>query len=42
MTVRFVDLVGGIALSAKLDPEEMREIGLINRGCEISRFEGHA
>jgi class 3 adenylate cyclase/predicted ATPase len=44
LTVMFVDLVGSTALSAQLDPEDMREV---IRGyqdavvVEIARFEGH-
>jgi class 3 adenylate cyclase len=44
LTVMFVDLVGSTALSARLDPEDMREV---IRGYqdtvagEITRFEGH-
>ena len=34
LTVMFVDLVGSTALSARLDPEELREIiGSYNRSC---------
>src|SRR5450631_3600496 len=34
LTVMFVDLVGSTALSARLDPEDMREIvGAYHRGC---------
>ena len=40
----FVDLVGSTALSARLDPEDMREVirGYQNAVAgEIARFEGH-
>jgi class 3 adenylate cyclase len=44
LTVMFVDLVGSTALSAQLDPEEMREVirGYQNAVAgEIGRLEGH-
>jgi class 3 adenylate cyclase len=44
LTVMFVDLVGSTALSARLDPEEMREVIRAYQNAvagEISRFEGH-
>ena len=44
LTVMFVDLVGSTALSARLDPEDMRELmrGYQNTVAgEIARFEGH-
>jgi hypothetical protein len=44
LTVMFVDLVGSTALSAQLDPEDMREVirGYQNAvAVEIARFEGH-
>jgi class 3 adenylate cyclase/predicted ATPase len=44
LTVMFVDLVGSTALSAGLDPEEMREvIRAYQDACAgvITRFEGH-
>ncbi len=44
LTVMFVDLVGSTALSAQLDPEEMRDvIGAYQNAVagEITRFEGH-
>ena len=40
----FVDLVGSTALSARLDPEEMREVLRAYQNAvagEIARFEGH-
>ncbi|MGH6917722.1 MAG: adenylate/guanylate cyclase domain-containing protein, partial [Geminicoccaceae bacterium] len=43
LTVMFVDLVGSTALSAQLDPEDMREVirGYQNTVAgEITRFEG--
>ena len=44
LTVMFVDLVGSTALSAQLDPEDMREVIRAYQNTvagEISRFEGH-
>jgi class 3 adenylate cyclase/predicted ATPase len=44
LTVIFVDLVGSTALSAKLDPEDMREVIRAYQNAvagEITRFEGH-
>ena len=44
LTVMFVDLVGSTALSARLDPEDMREVlrGYQNAVAgEIARFEGY-
>jgi class 3 adenylate cyclase/pimeloyl-ACP methyl ester carboxylesterase len=44
LTVMFTDLVGSTALSARLDPEEMREIIRGYQNCctgEITRFGGH-
>jgi class 3 adenylate cyclase/predicted ATPase len=44
LTVMFVDLVGSTALSAKLDPEDMREVLRSYQNTvagEIARFEGH-
>ena len=44
LTVMFVDLVGSTALSARLDPEEMREVIRAYQNTvagEITRFEGH-
>lgn len=44
LTVMFVDLAGSTALSAKLDPEDMREIILLYQNTvagEITRLEGH-
>jgi predicted ATPase/class 3 adenylate cyclase len=44
LTVMFVDLVGSTALSAKLDPEDMREVLRAYQNAvagEITRFEGH-
>ena len=44
LTVMFVDLVGSTALSARLDPEEMREVIRAYQNAvagEIARFEGH-
>ena len=44
LTVMFVDLVGSTALSAQLDPEDMREvIGAYHRWVaqEVARFDGH-
>jgi class 3 adenylate cyclase len=44
LTVMFVDLVGSTALSAKLDPEDMREVIHAYQNTvagEIARFEGH-
>ena len=43
LTVMFVDLVGSTALSARLDPEEMREVLRAYQNAvagEIARFEG--
>jgi SAM domain (Sterile alpha motif) len=44
LTVMFVDLVGSTALSARLDPEDMREVIRSYQNAvagEITRFEGH-
>ena len=44
LTVMFVDLVGSTALSARLDPEEMREVLRAYQNTvtgEIARFDGH-
>ena len=44
LTVMFVDLVGSTALSAMLDPEDMREVICAYQNAvagEIARFEGH-
>jgi class 3 adenylate cyclase len=44
LTVMFVDLVGSTALSAKLDPEDMRDVIHAYQNTvagEIARFEGH-
>ena len=44
LTVMFVDLVGSTALSARLDPEEMRDVIRAYQNAvagEITRFEGH-
>jgi class 3 adenylate cyclase/predicted ATPase len=44
LTVMFVDLVGSTTLSAKLDPEDMREVIREYQNVvasEITRFEGH-
>ena len=44
LTVMFVDLVGSTALSARVDPEEMREVISAYQAvvaAEIGRFEGH-
>src|SRR5262249_23281067 len=44
LTVMFVDLVGSTALSAKLDPEDMRTVIRLYQNTvagEIARFEGH-
>ena len=44
LTVMFVDLVGSTALSARLDPEEMRELIRAYQNVvagEVTRFEGH-
>jgi class 3 adenylate cyclase/predicted ATPase len=44
LTVMFCDLVGSTALSARLDPEEMREVVHAYQNTvagEIARFEGH-
>jgi class 3 adenylate cyclase/tetratricopeptide (TPR) repeat protein len=44
LTVMFIDLVGSTALSAQLDPEDMREIIRVYQNTvagEIARFEGH-
>ncbi len=44
LTVMFVDLVGSTALSARLDPEDMRELMRSYQNMvagEIARFEGH-
>jgi class 3 adenylate cyclase len=43
LTVMFVDLVGSTAMSARLDPEDMREIvGAYHRSCaeQISKIGG--
>src|SRR5262245_30231850 len=43
LTVMFVDLVGSTALSARLDPEEMREVVRAYQNAvagEVTRFEG--
>jgi class 3 adenylate cyclase/predicted ATPase len=44
LTLMFVDLVGSTALSAKLDPEDMRGVIRLYQNTvagEIARFEGH-
>jgi class 3 adenylate cyclase len=44
LTVMFVDLVGSTALSAQLDPEDMRGVIRLYQNTvagEIARFEGH-
>jgi class 3 adenylate cyclase len=44
LTVMFVDLVGSTALSAELDPEDMRELIRTYQNTvagEITRFDGH-
>ena len=44
LTVMFADLVGSTALSAALDPEEMRDVVRAYQDAvagEITRFEGH-
>ncbi len=44
LSVMFVDLVGSTALSARLDPEDMREVIRTYQNAvagEIARFEGH-
>ncbi|MEZ5832584.1 MAG: adenylate/guanylate cyclase domain-containing protein [Dongiaceae bacterium] len=44
LTLMFIDLVGSTALSAKLDPEDMREVIRLYQNTvagEIARFEGH-
>jgi class 3 adenylate cyclase len=44
LTVMFCDLVGSTALSAKLDPEDMREVIRAYQNavvCQINLFEGH-
>jgi class 3 adenylate cyclase len=44
LTVMFADLVGSTALSARLDPEEMREVLHTYQDAvtgEVARFEGH-
>ena len=44
LTVMFVDLVGSTALSARLDPEDMREVLQAYQNTvagEIARVEGH-
>ena len=44
LTVMFVDLVGSTELSARLDPEEMREVIRAYQSAvaaEVTRFEGH-
>ena len=44
LTVMFIDLVGSTALSAQLDPEDMRDIIRLYQNTvagEVTRFEGH-
>ena len=44
LTVMFVDLVGSTALSARLDPEEMRAVLLAYQNAvagEVARYRGH-
>jgi class 3 adenylate cyclase len=44
LTVMFIDLVGSTALSAQLDPEDMRKVIRAYQNAvagEITRFEGH-
>jgi class 3 adenylate cyclase/tetratricopeptide (TPR) repeat protein len=44
LTVMFVDLIGSTALSAELDPEDMRELVRTYQNTvagEITRFDGH-
>ena len=44
LTVMFVDLVGSTALSARLDPEDLREVIRAYQDAvagEVARFEGH-
>jgi len=44
LTLMFIDLVGSTALSAKLDPEDMRGVIRLYQNTvagEIARFEGH-
>jgi class 3 adenylate cyclase/predicted ATPase len=44
LTVMFCDLVGSTALSARLDPEEMREVLRVYQDAcagAVARFEGH-
>ena len=44
LTVMFADLVGSTALSARLDPEEMREVLRAYQDAvtgEVARYEGH-
>ncbi|MCZ6893042.1 MAG: hypothetical protein O7H40_03210, partial [Gammaproteobacteria bacterium] len=44
LTVMFCDLVGSTALSAKLDPEDLREVMAVYQktaGAVIERYEGH-
>jgi class 3 adenylate cyclase/predicted ATPase len=44
LTVMFVDLVGSTALSARLDPEDMREVIRAYQGCctdAVERWDGH-
>ena len=44
LTVMFIDIVGSTALSAQLDPEDMRDIIRLYQNTvagEITRFEGH-
>ena len=44
LTVMFTDIVGSTALSAQLDPEDMRDIIRLYQNTvagEITRFEGH-
>ena len=44
LTVMFVDLAGSTAMSARLDPEDMREVIGAYQRCvaqEVARFDGH-
>ncbi|MFP6757631.1 MAG: hypothetical protein VCC99_05345 [Alphaproteobacteria bacterium] len=44
ITVLFCDLFGSTALSAKLDPEELRDIMAVYQnaaGAVIERYDGH-
>jgi predicted ATPase/class 3 adenylate cyclase len=44
LTVMFVDLAGSTAMSARLDPEDMREVIRAYQRCvaeEVARFDGH-